>query len=143
MQKLNGWYYEFFRPGVTCDVLVYDGKKTLLCKRANNPYKGYWSLPGGFLEETETLKVCAIREVKEECGLTLSEDSLEFFDYHDFLCDPRGQSLNMFFTYDINKSYGTLITTDESSDFKFVDVSELKNFLIIPHHNLIIRKFHE
>lgn len=41
----------------------------LLVKRAVEPGKGYWGLPGGFIETGETVIEAAVREVKEETGL--------------------------------------------------------------------------
>ena len=48
----------------------------LILRRAENPldpWSGHYALPGGRLEENETLLECAIRECQEECGLTLTE----------------------------------------------------------------------
>ncbi len=42
----------------------------LLVRRAIEPCKGQYSLPGGFLEIDESPEECAIREMKEETGLT-------------------------------------------------------------------------
>ena len=41
----------------------------MLVKRAVNPGRGLWGLPGGFIEKGETPDVAAIRELKEETGL--------------------------------------------------------------------------
>ena len=38
----------------------------LLCKRAIEPRRGYWTLPAGFMENHETLEGCARREAQEE-----------------------------------------------------------------------------
>ena len=46
-----------------------DKNKILLVKRAVEPAKGKYSLPGGFLEIDETPEECAIRELREETGL--------------------------------------------------------------------------
>lgn len=43
--------------------------KILLVKRANEPYKDYWALPGGAMYNNETLEVAAKRELKEKTGL--------------------------------------------------------------------------
>jgi len=41
----------------------------LLIKRAKEPYKGFWTLPGGVVNFGETIEAAAKREVKEECGV--------------------------------------------------------------------------
>lgn len=46
-----------------------DGElKILLCKRAIEPRRGYWTLPAGFMENAETTAQAAIRETEEEAG---------------------------------------------------------------------------
>lgn len=49
--------------------LIIDGDRVLLVKRKQSPYKGYWDIPGGFLEAGEHPEEGVIREVKEETGL--------------------------------------------------------------------------
>jgi 8-oxo-dGTP diphosphatase len=49
-------------------VVVRDGK-ALIVKRAHEPRKGEWSLPGGLLELGESLQDAARREIKEETSL--------------------------------------------------------------------------
>ena len=71
-EKTKKYQYDYWRPAVAADNVVYrfDGKnlQVLLVKRGNDPYKGMWALPGGFLNEDETLKEAALRELKEETG---------------------------------------------------------------------------
>lgn len=46
-----------------------DGQtKVLLCRRAIEPRKGYWTLPAGFMENEETTAAAAARETEEEAG---------------------------------------------------------------------------
>ncbi|MCR8922572.1 NUDIX hydrolase [Dasania sp. GY-MA-18] len=49
---------------------LYEGK-VLLCKRAIEPRKGYWTLPAGFMENQETSLQGALRESLEEAGATV------------------------------------------------------------------------
>ncbi len=44
-------------------------KKIVLVKRNTIPFKGYWALPGGRVEQNETIENAIVREVKEETGL--------------------------------------------------------------------------
>lgn len=50
--------------------------KILLCKRAIEPRKGYWTLPAGFMENGETLQEGAARETWEEACATVNIDDL-------------------------------------------------------------------
>ena len=55
--------YEYPRPSVSADCVVFGYKKTesmvLLIERAFEPYKGQWAFPGGFMEMEETTDECA------------------------------------------------------------------------------------
>lgn len=66
--------YEYAHPAVTTDIVIFtlqDGQlKVLLIQRANDPYKNHWGLPGGFIEINEDLQTAALRELKEETGVS-------------------------------------------------------------------------
>jgi 8-oxo-dGTP diphosphatase len=86
-------------------VIVRDGR-ALIVRRAHEPRKGEWSLPGGRVELGETLIEAVRREMREETGLDVAiGPMLETFDrvhraadgrirYHfvivDYLCAPIG-----------------------------------------------------
>ena len=91
------------RSSASARVVVRDGK-ALIVKRAHDPRKGEWSLPGGRVELGESLEDATRREIKEETGLDVDVGPLvEVFDrvhrldgrirYHfvivDYLCIPR------------------------------------------------------
>lgn len=48
------------------------GEDFLLCRRAINPRKGFWTLPAGFLEEHESTETGAMREAREEANARLT-----------------------------------------------------------------------
>ena len=54
-----------------------DGEdKILMCKRAIEPRKGFWTLPAGFMEQGETVAEGAAREAKEEACADVATDAL-------------------------------------------------------------------
>ncbi len=67
--------YDYPRPAVTTDCVVFGmddhNLKVLLIERGNEPFKGAWAFPGGFLNMDETTEQGALRELKEETGLVL------------------------------------------------------------------------
>ena len=84
---------EYERPSVTTDIVIFsiieDALHVLLIERANDPFKGRWALPGGFLDKGENLDECARRELAEETGV--SGVYLEqLYTFGDVGRDPRG-----------------------------------------------------
>lgn len=63
------------RPSSAGVILEDESGKALVLK-AN--YKQYWSFPGGWVEDEQTPLEAAVRELEEEAGISLAEDSLEF-----------------------------------------------------------------
>ncbi len=53
-------------PKIVAGCLVVHEEKILLCKRAIEPRQGYWTLPAGFMENSESTREAAIRETREE-----------------------------------------------------------------------------
>jgi 8-oxo-dGTP diphosphatase len=59
-----------------------------------NLFKGFWSLPGGKMENEEMLKTTAVREAKEETGLDIMITRL-IGVYSDPFRDPRGRYISV------------------------------------------------
>ncbi len=68
------YQYEYPHPAVTVDVVIFTIRdrqlKLLLVKRAGEPYRGQWALPGGFVRLEEGLDEGASRELEEETGVS-------------------------------------------------------------------------
>ena len=56
-------------PRISVGLVVWRENEVLLIRRANPPYQGCWSIPGGKVEFGETLHEAALRELKEETGV--------------------------------------------------------------------------
>ncbi|HET7892227.1 MAG TPA: NUDIX hydrolase [Candidatus Sulfotelmatobacter sp.] len=89
-------------PLVGVGAIIIEDSRVLLVKRAHPPLQAEWSIPGGVLEVGELVREAAIREAREETGLTVEprellgvydrilRDPAERVQYHyvliDFLC---------------------------------------------------------
>lgn len=58
---------------MTADAVVIQSGHVLVVVRGNQPGKGLWALPGGFVNQTERVKDAAVRELIEETGIKLAE----------------------------------------------------------------------
>jgi ADP-ribose pyrophosphatase YjhB (NUDIX family) len=120
-------------------VVVSDGK-ALLVKRAHEPRKGEWSLPGGGVEVGESLHDALRREIREETGLAVHVGPvIEVFDrvhyeagrvrYHfvivDYLCTCVG---------------GTLCAGDDAEVARWVTGEELEHYAVDAFAMHVIRK---
>lgn len=68
---------EHYRNAKPCaGALVTNDSRLLLVQRAHEPWLGRWDIPGGFCEEREHPAEAAVREVREETGLTVTVTDL-------------------------------------------------------------------
>jgi 8-oxo-dGTP diphosphatase len=121
--------------------VILDGDRVLLVRRANEPMKGEWSLPGGAVDVGETLESAVAREVLEETGLAVSvgpvvevldsirRDADGRVEYHfvivDYLCSMRG---------------GTATAGSDAGDLRWVAVADLERYGLTSVALKVIRK---
>lgn len=96
---------------VTVDNVVVKSGHVLLVKRKCNPGKGLFALPGGFLNPRERIQDGALRELKEETGISIPKYELEKHIIESRVFDHperslRGRTITHAFLYDLK--YGDL-----------------------------------
>ena len=152
MAEMQGKFvYDYARPSLTADVVLlsmnfnttgylqreYAGTFVLLIKRANEPFKDMWALPGGFMDMNETLKQCALRELKEETGITVEENHLEELGTFDKVDrDPRGRVISQVFYSYIGKGLYITKAGDDAREVKWFNIKELPE-LAFDHKEII------
>jgi len=94
------------RPKVTTDAVVFavggDGLEVLLIERKHAPFEGAWALPGGHVDEGESLEACVLRELAEETGVSEIELA-QFRAFGDPGRDPRGWYITVAFAALVDK----------------------------------------
>ena len=128
------------RPVVGVGAVVVQDGRALIVKRAHEPRKGEWSLPGGHVHLGETLVDAVRREIREETGLDVEVGEIvEIFDrvhrldgrveYHfvivDYVCRPIG---------------GTLCAGDDAEDVAWVTADEIERYGVNEFAARVIRK---
>ncbi|HYC20459.1 MAG TPA: NUDIX hydrolase [Candidatus Bathyarchaeia archaeon] len=109
-------------PALTVDAVVVKNKKILLIKRKQEPYRGHYALPGGFVEYGETVEAALLREVLEETGLVVNIQSLVGV-YSNPHRDPRGHVVSVAFAAAIIG--GSLAAGSDALDAMLWDIAEL------------------
>lgn len=115
---------------LTVGCLLYnDNNEILLAKRVKEPFAKTWTIPGGKVENNESIEECIIREIKEELNLEiqtlqfLAAGNEEGFKGHLF----KGKAIGI-----------PEAKQDEISEVKFFSISKIVNLDIGFNHKRLI-----
>ena len=132
--------YDYPRPCVTTDCLIFrkiDSEwKLLLIERVNEPFKGCWALPGGFLEMEEDLDTCAARELQEETGLT-GVVLHQLYAFGEPNRDPRHRTISVAY-WGIDETQQEAIGGDDAAKAQWFAIDKLP--VLAFDHDQIIQK---
>ncbi len=120
------------RP-VAADIVIIKDGRVLLIKRGHEPFKGMWALPGGRLEENESIEECAVREAKEEIGADVEIKKLVGV-YSKPDRDPR-KIVAIAFLCDVE---GDIKAGDDAVEARWFEIEEVKKMRLASDHNKII-----
>lgn len=125
----NAYVYEYPRPMVVVDCVVFGapaagGLEALLIQRLNDPHRGQWALPGGFVDMDEPLDAAARRELEEETGLA-GVRLEQFYAFGQPDRDPRGRNIAIGFVGLVDPAHYAPRPGDDAGDAHWVPLSEL------------------
>jgi len=121
---------------VVGSVPEYQGR-ILLCRRGIEPRRGFWTIPGGFMENDETMEAGAAREAVEEALIQVEIGSLLLLANV-----TSARQVHVFFrSRMLTPAFGT---TPESLEVKLIDTSEIPwNELAFPSTEYALRRYVE
>lgn len=128
---------DYERPSVTTDIAAFTIRSEaensyrhdpeqrlslLLVRRGEHPYMNCWALPGGFLKMDETVEECALREIREETGVTPSA-LMSVGAFSEVDRDPRGRIISHAYLSVISQESIRAVGGSDAIDAKWFDVS--------------------
>lgn len=140
MTSEGRYCYEYPRAAVTVDMLVFafgpGGLEVLLIERAREPFAGSWAIPGGFLEMDETAEAGALRELREETGMSLSGPVAFVGAYSAPGRDPRGRTISLAYSGIIAGEVPAVDGGDDARSARWHSVEQLP-LLAFDHQQIL------
>lgn len=105
--------------------IINEKKEVLVAVRGNEPAKGTWDMPGGFIDDSETAEIAIRREIYEELGLDLDNGHFIFSEPNQYTFSGWTlPTLDIFFLFEVNNVNPK--PADDVADCYFVPLDELK-----------------
>jgi 8-oxo-dGTP diphosphatase len=140
MAKKGKYVYDWPRPMVAADAAVFrhfaGTTELLLVNRKNEPFKGKWCLPGGFVNPDEELEDAIARELAEETGLT----GVKLEQLHTFGKvgrDPRGRVITVTFMGIAAEGQKRIKAGDDAAKARWFDIEKLPKDLAFDHNEVV------
>ena len=125
---------------IAADVCVFrrvnDELELLLIQRKKSPFEGFWALPGGRLEENETIDECCLRELYEETGL--KPDWIRHFaNFSEPLRDPRIRTVSAAYVASLNVHSTEAVAGSDAAEVCWFSVESLPE-LAFDHASIVV-----
>ncbi|MGV8151970.1 MAG: NUDIX hydrolase [Candidatus Nanoarchaeia archaeon] len=132
---------EYPKPSVTVDIVIFTIQnkelKVLLIKRALEPYKDSWAIPGGYVHIDEGLENAAKRELEEETGV--KDVYLEqLYTFGNPKRDPRGRVITVSYFALVNweKTKQKLIASTDAKEVNWFSIENIPK-LAFDHNEIL------
>jgi 8-oxo-dGTP diphosphatase len=112
-------------------------RRLLLVRRATEPGRGLWSIPGGRIQPYESDTQAVQRELREETGLTVEVGRLIGSVLRP---GPRG-TLYEIYDYAAQVIGGTLLAGDDAADARWVTMAEYSHLNVVPELTETLRNW--
>ena len=131
--------HKFDKPSVTVDIVIFtiqdNELKVLLVNRGIEPFKGKWTIPGGFVRIGESLEDAAMRELEEETGV--KDVYLEqLYTFGNPKRDPRGRVITVAYMALVNSEKTKLHAASDASEVDWFSVRKLPS-LAFDHKKIL------
>ena len=128
---------KYKNPSLTTDIFIYDeNERFILIKRRNEPYKGSWALPGGFVDYGECVEDAAVREALEETSINVKLEKL-IGVYSDPKRDPRRHTVSI--AYSAKGNMEDMDAQDDACDINIFTEDDLQKINLAFDHEKIIK----
>jgi len=122
-------------PFPTVDIIIEVEGGIVLIERKNPPHG--WAIPGGFVDYGETVEAAAVREAKEETGLTVTLIRL-LGVYSDPDRDPRSHTISTVF---VAAAEGMPVADDDAADASVFKKETLPENIVFDHREILADYF--
>ncbi len=115
----------YLNPSIAAAAIIEYQGKILFIQRANEPEKGKWDVPGGFVDRHETAEQALQREIQEETGLELR--SFQYLCSFPNIFPYRGiqyHVVDLFYSVTVD-DLSKLILGDEALNYLWVPLNEI------------------
>jgi ADP-ribose pyrophosphatase YjhB (NUDIX family) len=122
-------------PLLTVDVIIEYGGGIVLIERKNEPYG--WAIPGGFVDEGESLEQAAVREAREETSLDVTLRDMLYI-YGKPARDPRGHTASVVY---IGRGSGELRGQDDAKNARVFVPGAFPDQIVFDHKEILADYF--
>ncbi len=130
------------RPNIslTVDGVVFGYNATprisvLLVKRKYDPFKDHWAIPGGFVEQDESLEQAVHRELEEETGVNISYLE-QLYTFGTPKRDPRGRVVSVAYFGLVRPDTVNVNASSDAKEAAWFDINELPD-LAFDHQEIM------
>ncbi len=125
---------------VTVDAVVFTNLSQgqlgiLLIKRKNPPFQNHWAIPGGFVENHESLEDGAKRELREETGISVKKMH-QLYTFGDPARDPRGRVVSVAYWCLVDYNQHSIKAQTDAKEVQWFEVGNLPKLAF--DHDIII-----